>query len=353
MLVRAFEVFGYVETLGRVPFVASEPLNGIIAHLRSASAGRDCGVTVTGNARSLCLAARNVLDPSRACFSSVNEPSQSLCFEFRSYRVAPFAYTVRSGRQYHMKSWVIEASNDGVTWKSIDGRENNSDLNERYRAASFEIARIGEPSRMVRIRQIGKNHANNDILEVSGFDVFGDTTALTEEPGVTEVRLRRSDPLNGIISRLGRKCTSTVDAGGLVVANGLRIYPNQYDASNAVDLFSKVPFCSYRSCNQALTLEFTCCSISATGYTLVSGCRCWPRSWVVEVSNDGMDWKEIDRRENEEALLGDDNEASFEIGTYEGMYRRIRVRQIGVNGSCSDTLMIQAFEVFGRTDRPI
>jgi hypothetical protein len=72
---------------------------------------------------------------------------------------------------------VVEISIDNQVWEEVDRRENNSSLKGRNLTQLFDVSRIKE-CRLVRIRQIGKNHASSsaysDCLVISGFEVFGD-----------------------------------------------------------------------------------------------------------------------------------------------------------------------------------
>jgi hypothetical protein len=67
---------------------------------------------------------------------------------------------------------VVEGSDDGATWTEIDGRENNSDLNDDLVVKTFTVAQSGR-FRMIRLRQTGPNHCGDDYLVLSAFEVFG------------------------------------------------------------------------------------------------------------------------------------------------------------------------------------
>jgi hypothetical protein len=109
-------------------------------------------------------------------FNSANEPNQSISFDFRNLTIIPTHYSLRthsSGpNDSHLKSWVLEGSTDGNLWIEIDRRENNSDLNSSCALKTFSIAR-SDPVRVIRLRQIGPNHCNNNQLVCSSFEVFG------------------------------------------------------------------------------------------------------------------------------------------------------------------------------------
>jgi hypothetical protein len=73
---------------------------------------------------------------------------------------------------YHLKNWVIEGSIDGTSWSELDRRENNTDLNNSYAVKTFNVCKV-DTFRMIRLRQIGPNHGNNNYLIFTAFDLFG------------------------------------------------------------------------------------------------------------------------------------------------------------------------------------
>ena len=79
----------------------------------------------------------------------------------------------------------------------------------------------------------------------------------------------------------------------------------------------------------------------------------YPKSWVVEVSNEGTDdsWEVIDRRENNYDLSGCKVTRNFAINrsgaAWDWSFHFIRLRQTGKNHSGGDCLCLCAFEVFG------
>jgi hypothetical protein len=69
---------------------------------------------------------------------------------------------------------MIEISKDDSTWEEVDRRENDSSLKGQNLTQLFKVSRPME-CRMVRLRQIGKNHYSSlsDYLVISGFEIFG------------------------------------------------------------------------------------------------------------------------------------------------------------------------------------
>jgi hypothetical protein len=96
-------------------------------------------------------------------------------------QIRPTHYSIRTcsagPNSYHLKNWVIEGSVDGNLWLEIDRRENNTDLNSSFAIKTFQICKV-DTFRMIRLRQIGLNHQNNNYLIFTSFELFGSLIGL-------------------------------------------------------------------------------------------------------------------------------------------------------------------------------
>ena len=75
-----------------------------------------------------------------------------------------------------------------------------------------------------------------------------------------------------------------------------------------------------------------------------------PKSWVLEVSNDGSEgsWKAVDSREDNNDLNGKFVTRNFWLGTPQsGAFRFVRLRLTGKNHQGLGQLVICALELFG------
>jgi len=76
------------------------------------------------------------------------EENRWIYFDFGARRVRPTAYAIRplyyGPGGPHPKSWVIEASSDGVAWSETDHNENSYALNGDLLAKVFSVARASE-----------------------------------------------------------------------------------------------------------------------------------------------------------------------------------------------------------------
>jgi hypothetical protein len=120
--------------------------------------------------------AKNIVDlDTMSPFCSANKPNQLICFDFQSRRVKPTHYTLPSNKRepdvYHLKNWVVEGSRDGSSWIEIDRREKNSDLNSSFAIKTFAVSKI-DTFQMIRLRQIGPNHGNDNCLYVTALEIF-------------------------------------------------------------------------------------------------------------------------------------------------------------------------------------
>jgi hypothetical protein len=171
----------------QIAFKQGGELDGIIAFLTDRCGGNvmDKGVVdVVGNPyderRGNSL--RNIVDlKENSRFSSINEPNQSICYDFKKNRVTVTHYVIRSdwngGVGYgNLKSWIIEVSMQGSNWIEVDRRVNNKTLNDMNAMQWFAVANANEEAKFVRIRQIDKNCGGNSQIVLSSFELFGTLT---------------------------------------------------------------------------------------------------------------------------------------------------------------------------------
>jgi hypothetical protein len=71
-----------------------------------------------------------------------------------------------------------------------------------------------------------------------------------------------------------------------------------------------------------------------------------PMNWIIEGSQDGHEWIEVDRRNDCRELLGKSRSQTFPTSRT-GYFRQIRLRQTGQNSSGYHFLTVSAFELFG------
>jgi hypothetical protein len=85
-----------------------------------------------------------------------------LLYDFKEKRIVPTHYIIRTNcHGSHLRSWLVETSSDGKTWREVVHEENNKPVNGSYFAGAFEVAG-GEECRFIRLVNIGRNHFGND-----------------------------------------------------------------------------------------------------------------------------------------------------------------------------------------------
>jgi hypothetical protein len=176
--------------------------DGIIAHLT-----RECGgnvhdhhiVEVTsskplydsnespdGTVDPNLVAAKNVADLGTcSCFVSAFRAIEGdiphtrnnwVCYDFKERRIVPTHCAIRTYYgdlgDARLKSWLVETSADGESWREVARQEDNRHLNGKWFTGTFAVAGGGE-CRFIRLVNIGSNHFGDDQLNVSAWEIFG------------------------------------------------------------------------------------------------------------------------------------------------------------------------------------
>lgn len=117
---------------------------------------------------------------SASFFQTKSEKNSRICFEFKKHEIVPSNYlirTINSEDNYHLKSWIVEASKDSKTWITIDEQQNNDFLKGTSKVHLFPISNQKESFKFVRIKQTGPSwYHNNDSdhhLLMTWIEFFG------------------------------------------------------------------------------------------------------------------------------------------------------------------------------------
>jgi hypothetical protein len=100
-----------------------------------------------------------------------------VCYDFKERRIVPTHYTIRTVEfvgpgHAHLKSWLVETSEDGKSWREVACEENNEQLNDAAFTGTFGVA-DGEDCRFIRLVNIGSNHSLDDGICFSAWEIFG------------------------------------------------------------------------------------------------------------------------------------------------------------------------------------
>ena len=150
--------------------------NGIVQHLRDECGGNPhekgvISITASSNSYHQCY---ELVDYGwNNYWYTYIQPNSFVQFDFKSRRVCLSHYSLKSDSRYHLRSWVIEVSDDGSTWEAVDER-NTQDLNGNYIVKTYECSKRSDRFvRFVRLRQTGKNSLGDDSLGLSQVEFFG------------------------------------------------------------------------------------------------------------------------------------------------------------------------------------
>jgi hypothetical protein len=147
---------------------------------------------------------------------------------------------------------------------------------------------------------------------------------------------------NGIIAYL-----TTVCKGNVHEADAVHITANDdpcATAHNIANLRDGSCVNTGNVPNSWVCYDFKERTIKPTHYSVSS--NLYLRSWVIEGSNDGSRWIELDRRENYEEPMDFRAAKVFSLAAFDQI-RMIRLRQVAPNYYGNDVLHFYSLEIFG------
>jgi hypothetical protein len=160
------------------------PLEGIVAPFTRFAGGNvhDRGIVIVSSGDGYAdptFPAKSAADLEvDSFFHSDGTKNEWLCYDFLSRRITPSHYTIRSKYNgkvggSNLKSWVVEGSVNGGEWVELDRQENSNALNGPNLIVTLPVQESLE-CQYIRLRSIGKNHANLWDFMISAFEIFGD-----------------------------------------------------------------------------------------------------------------------------------------------------------------------------------
>jgi hypothetical protein len=165
-------------------FNPDAPFNGIFSDLTLKHGGNvhDRGIVNVAQSSECNTSgpypAKNCVDFNSSSFSlTSHQPNQWLSFDFKEMRMRATHYSIRTrtdiGAFYiNPRSWVIEVSDDGVSWREVSRETNDENLNGANLSHSFSISNP-TISRFLRFRQFA-THCSFHYLTFQHFELFGD-----------------------------------------------------------------------------------------------------------------------------------------------------------------------------------
>lgn len=154
--------------------------DGIFAELFKLSNGNPAKrrvIDITSNSIKIKKHLPNVIDRSWNFYLQTHsKKGQYIMFDFKGHKVQLSGYTLKTGPQPkdngHMQSWVIEGSNDGKEFVTINKIKKVQDLNGPSNMAHYEC-KATEAYRYICITMSGKNFLDKRSLLLSYIELFG------------------------------------------------------------------------------------------------------------------------------------------------------------------------------------
>lgn len=158
-----------------------DEFKGIMHHLTDQTGGNihDNGtIEITSNSVYSNYYPRNIIDyQNNNVYQTDNKENSEICFDFKDREIQIASYSLKScnwGKNTnHLKSWVIEVSNDKKKWEEIDRHENEASLNGPNLIATFNAKEVKSFSRFVRLRQTGLCWNNNYYTVIAAIEFYG------------------------------------------------------------------------------------------------------------------------------------------------------------------------------------
>lgn len=142
----------------------SNEINGIFKYLTEKTGGNiqeNGTIKITSNS----IGAgdlKNLVDFQNNNYFKFKDISDStICFDLKDKQIQITNYSIKSYADStngdHLKSWVLEVSNDEKNWRKIDEHTNDSHLNGEYVIATFDTNKIEDFYQFIRLKQTGRN----------------------------------------------------------------------------------------------------------------------------------------------------------------------------------------------------
>jgi hypothetical protein len=136
--------------------------NGIISYLAKRFRGHVIdrnliSITASSITQSQCYPLRRVADfENQDMFVTAKKAKAWICCDFKGMQIKVTHYCVRSRRDCndtHLRSWILEGSQNGSNWVKIDNRTNDTSLNSTGAISAFSISEsFQEEFRQIRLR---------------------------------------------------------------------------------------------------------------------------------------------------------------------------------------------------------
>ena len=363
-----FEVYGLLETRAQEPapafaFAHDFDQNGVMYHLGTAGGQQAFKNPVTRGRVTVTSSSvmqdseppRALLDRRTLRFSTKPQANSWVQFALDGQRVRPTRYTLRHYSSWDteaLRNWVLEGSNDGVSWVTLREHKGDAALNKKGATHTWTLPTPkGEGYQLFRVRQTGRNSNNHYYLALSGFELYGDL--LPGQPLAGRVYSHDFDQ-NGVMYHLGTdggQAFKNPVTRGRVAVTASSVMQDSEPPRALLDRRT-LRFSTKPQANSWVQFELKGQRLRATRYTL-RHYSSWDtealRDWVLEGSNDGQQWATLREHKGDAALnkKGATHTWALSGPASEQSYRLFRVRQTGRNSNNHHYLALSGFEIYG------
>lgn len=178
----------YVSVVVEKNHIEGKEFNGILHYLTDETGGNihdNDTIEITSNSVFQNFHPKNLVDyESPNYYESLINTNAIICFDFKDKLVEISSYSIKTNSNprngNHLKSWVVEVSNDENSWEVIDSHVNDESLNDSNAIRTFSIKEPTSFCRYVRLRQTGPSWENGEgnwggstIFLMSCFEIYG------------------------------------------------------------------------------------------------------------------------------------------------------------------------------------
>lgn len=161
-------------------FDGKDEFDGIINHLRKELVPIEVTASSTLDDKHLPANVIFYNNNNIRYFCSKDLENSFVCIDFKDYSVIPLKYAICGenssllDKRLNPKEWIIEGSNDGISWYVIDFQKDVLFTSTRNYMHVFTIQYNNENSfRYLRMRMTGKNWEDNYTFKLGSIEFFG------------------------------------------------------------------------------------------------------------------------------------------------------------------------------------
>lgn len=296
-------------------------------------------------------------------YSSPSIENMWIQFDFKKHPFIINAYTLRSidrdNFPHHLKNWVIEGSNssgDNSVWIELDRVENSMALNAKQHYNTFLVKNNSESYRYIRLRQINSRQNSAEQLILRTIEFYG--TFINQDEKGNNILYTKGKEWLGIFNYLMKKyrqnpvnrevqVSSAADASNLVNPEWSNMH-GMWKSANVEKPYIKFDF------NGNVANDYGGFKIKTTveKYLLkTSMAASYPRSWMVEGSNDGVNWTIIDDVKNNKKISKVWESYVFSCSNHQAAsipFSQIRIRLTAPNSKNTNFFYLSYVELYGK-----